>query len=100
VTIARMNGLLDATVAVPQHVVHRAFPTETVILNLETGMYHGLNPTAGRMLEVLDQLGSVSEAATRLAREFEQPLERIEHDLGNLCRDLRERGLIQVTAAE
>ena len=99
-TTARMNGLLDATVAVPQHVVHRAFPTETVVLNLETGMYHGLNPVAGRMLEVLEQLGNVGEAASRLAREFEQPLERIEDDLGSLCRDLRERGLIQVTAAE
>ena len=99
-TLARMNGLLDGTVAVPQHVVHRAFPTETVVLNLETGMYHGLNPVAGRMLEVLEQLGSVSEAATRLAREFEQPLDRIQQDLGTLCHHLRERGLIEVTAAE
>lgn len=98
-TIARMNGLLDATVAVPQHVVHRAFPTETVVLNLETGMYHGLNPVAGRMLEVLEQLGSIDESATRLAREFEQPLERIQEDLGELCKDLHERGLIEVTHA-
>jgi hypothetical protein len=80
-------------------VVHRAFPTETVVLNLETGMYHGLNPVAGRMLEVLEQLGSVSEAATRLAREFAQPLERIQEDLGQLCSDLQQRGLIEVTSA-
>jgi hypothetical protein len=96
VTIARTNGLLDAHVAVPHHVVHRAFPTETVVLNLETGNYHGLNPVAGRMLEVLEQLGSVSESAERLAREFEQPLERIERDLSGLCADLVERGLIEV----
>jgi hypothetical protein len=95
-----MNGLLDATVAVPQHVVHRAFPTETVVLNLETGRYHGLNPVAGRMLEVLEQLGSVEATAARLAREFEQPLERIQQDLSQLCVDLRERGLIEVTGAE
>ena len=99
-TIARTNDLLDATVAVPQHVVHRAFPTETVVLNLETGMYHGLNTVAGRMLEVLEQLGSVAETAVRLAREFEQPLDRIQHDLGRLCADLRERGLIEVSGAE
>lgn len=98
-TIARTNDLLDATVAVPQHVVHRAFPTETVVLNLETGMYHGLNPVAGRMLEVLEQLGGVDETAARLAREFEQPLERIQQDLGQLCADLLERGLIEVTGA-
>ncbi|MGH2761794.1 MAG: PqqD family protein [Thermoleophilaceae bacterium] len=95
-TIARTNDLLDARVTVPQHVVHRAFPTETVVLNLETGRYHGLNPIAGRMLEVLEKLGSVGESAAQLAREFEQPLERIEHDLGNLCSDLRDRGLVEI----
>jgi Coenzyme PQQ synthesis protein D (PqqD) len=100
VTIARTNGLLDAQVAVPHHVVHRAFPTETVVLNLETGKYHGLNPVAGRMLEVLEQLGSVSESAARLAREFEQPLPRIEEDLSRLCADLHERGLIEVVGGE
>jgi hypothetical protein len=100
VTIARTNGLLDAQVAVPHHVVHRAFPTETVVLNLETGKYHGLNPVAGRMLEILEQLGSVSESAIRLAREFEQPLERIEQDLSRLCADLHERGLIEVVGSE
>jgi Coenzyme PQQ synthesis protein D (PqqD) len=96
VTTARMNGLLAAQVAIPHHVVHRTFPTETVVLNLETGTYHGLNPVAGRMLELLEQLGSVSECAERLASEFQQPLERIEQDLGQLCADLLERGLIEV----
>jgi hypothetical protein len=99
VTIARINGLLESQVAVPDHVVHRAFPTETVVLNLETGRYHGLNPVAGRMLEVLEQVGGVSESAVRLAREFEQPLERVEQDLTTLCADLQERGLIEVVGA-
>ena len=37
----------ELKVRVPRHVVHRDFPAQTVILNLETGKYHGLNPTAG-----------------------------------------------------
>jgi DNA-binding CsgD family transcriptional regulator len=45
----------ETRVRVPQHVVHRAFPARTVVLNLETGKYHGLNPTAGRMLTALEQ---------------------------------------------
>jgi hypothetical protein len=98
VTIVRTNGLLDSHVAVPHHVVHRAFPTETVVLNLETGQYHGLNPVAGRMLEVLEQVGSVGASAAQLAREFDQPRERIEQDLSQLCTDLLERGLIEVVA--
>ena len=35
----------SASIVFPQHVVHREFAKETVILNLQSGMYHGLNPT-------------------------------------------------------
>ena len=53
---------------VPAHAVYRAFPSETVVLNLNTGRYHGLNVTAGRMMEVLDASPCVREAVGRLAR--------------------------------
>ena len=42
---------LASKVTRPQHVVYRSFPSETVVLNLQTGSYHGLNATAGRMLD-------------------------------------------------
>ena len=48
------QALLASRARLPQHVVHRSFVAETVVLNLRTGKYHGLNPTAGRMLEALD----------------------------------------------
>jgi hypothetical protein len=85
-------------VAIPQHVVHRTFPTETVLLNLNTGQYHGLNPTAGRMFEVLGEDGSLEQAANRLAEEFSQPLEAVEHDLRDLCTGLIGRGLLEPAA--
>jgi len=92
--------MLNASVSVPEHVVYRSFPAETVLLNLETGKYHGLNPTAGRMLEALEKTRTVREAAARLNGEFDQPLERIESDLCGLCAQLAERGLVAVHAAE
>jgi hypothetical protein len=85
----------EARYRVPEHVVHRSFPAETVVLNLETGRYHGLNPTAGRMLETLDRLGSMEETAVVLAGEYGQPLDTVLTDLAALCSDLIERGLIQ-----
>jgi sigma54-dependent transcription regulator len=88
-----------ARVRVPGHVVHRSFPTETVVLNLETGIYHGLNPTAGRMLETLEQAETIGRAAALLAAEFGQPRSLVERDLCELCRALRERGLVAVDAA-
>ena len=85
------------TVTVPDHVVYRTFTNETVVLNLQTGTYHGLNPTGGRMLEVLERVGRVDEAASRLAAEYARPLAEIEEDLCAFCQDLERRGLIELS---
>jgi Coenzyme PQQ synthesis protein D (PqqD) len=81
---------------IPDHVVYRAFATETVILNLETGKYHGLNPTGGRMLDLLSQDRTVADASRRLAEEYGRPVEEIERDLSDFCVQLADRGLIEL----
>ncbi len=52
-------AVLAATARMPAHVVYREFPAEVVLLNLQTGRYHGLNPTAGRMLRALEERGLI-----------------------------------------
>jgi coenzyme PQQ synthesis protein D (PqqD) len=94
------DPLLDARVRVPEHVVYRDFGDETVVLNLDSGMYHGLNGTAAAMLSVVGESDTVSAAVDRLAGEFEQPREVIERDLLALCRSLSERGLIEHDGGE
>jgi hypothetical protein len=93
------ESLREAKVVVPQHVVHRAFPTETVLLNLQTGQYHGLNPTAGRMFETLEETGDPWETVTRLANEFDLPVEVVQRDLGEFCDGLLGRGLLELAQA-
>lgn len=100
-TSEQQNGTGDAdsigaVVRIPEHVVFRAFPGETVALNLQTGKYHGLNPVAGRMVEVLAASGDVDAAVTVLAGEYEQPRETIEADVRSLCEDLSQRGLVEL----
>ena len=86
---------VPAVVRVPRHVVYRDFATETVVLNLNTGLYHGLNPTAGRMLKLLDEHGEVAAVATQLSNEYRRPRAQIAEDLDTLCRDLLARTLIE-----
>jgi hypothetical protein len=86
--------LLAARVRLPQHVVHRNFVAETVVLNLHTGQYHGLNPTAGRMLDALERAPTVGATVSELAREYGVEQEQIQSDLLLLTRGLLERGLI------
>ena len=91
--------LLAGQARIPPGVVRREFPTETIVLNLDTGQYHGLNPTAGRMLEAMEASPTVADAAARLAQDYDQPVERLEGDLVQLCSDLLARQLIEVRAS-
>jgi hypothetical protein len=88
--------LLEAKITVPDHVVHRAFVSETVVLNLRTGVYHGLNATAGRMLELLQETGSFGETADRLVVEYNRTSVEIHQDLRMLCGELLQRELIEL----
>ena len=91
------RSLLAATVRVPEHVVYRAFVKETVILNLQTGTYHGVNPTGARMLDVLQRSATIGDAAATLAREYGRPRDEIERDLSEFCASLADRGLIDLS---
>lgn len=90
-------SISSARVSIPSHVVYRAFATETVILNLETGRYHGLNSTGGRMLELLDRSDSVAEALAAFAGGYGKDPADVEQDVRTFCARLHERGLIDVT---
>jgi hypothetical protein len=91
---------LDAAARTPDHVVFRAFVNETVLLNLETGLYHGVNPTGGRMLETIVGSDSLRDASTRLAQHYGVPVEQIERDLRTFCVDLEDRGLLVLQPAD
>ncbi|HEY1834215.1 MAG TPA: PqqD family protein [Solirubrobacteraceae bacterium] len=90
--------LLGARVLIPQHVVYRTFPSETVVLNLHTGRYHGLNVTAGKMLDVLKDASAVRDAVGTLASEFRLDPTLVRRDVCSLCRELLQRGLIELDA--
>lgn len=92
------RSLLDASVRLAPHVVHRDFVEETVILNLQSGQYHGLNRSAGRMLELLEGGASPRRTAATLADEHGLPRSQVEADVLRFCADLDARGLVVVQA--
>jgi Coenzyme PQQ synthesis protein D (PqqD) len=89
------QALLAARARLPQHVVHRSFVAETVVLNLRTGKYHGLNPSAGKMLEALEAAPTVGGTVPELADEYGVDPKQIQRDLITLTRELLERGLLE-----
>jgi Coenzyme PQQ synthesis protein D (PqqD) len=88
--------LLGSRLRVPEHVVYRDFVSETVVLNLETGRYHGLNPTGGQILDAVERSETVGEAAETLAVQYERPRDEVEADVLAFCSDLLTRGLVEL----
>jgi hypothetical protein len=94
-----VDDFLRASARVPEHVIYRSFGSETVLLNLQTGHYHGLNPTGGRLMELLEETkGQVAEAVDRLAGEYGESSADIAPDLADFCAQLEERGLLEIDA--
>lgn len=87
-------SILDRRVTLPEHVVSRGFADQTVLLNLKSGNYHGLNAVAVRMLEASTEVPTPREAVASLATEYEQPETVIERDLAELLQGLLDRGLV------
>jgi coenzyme PQQ synthesis protein D (PqqD) len=96
--LRRQSVTLASRVTVPSYVVYRAFARETVVLNLRTGRYHGLNPSGGRILDLLQREPTVGAAAERLGELYAVPTEQATHDLCAFCQDLADRGLIEISA--
>jgi hypothetical protein len=73
---------------------------ETVILNLKTGMYHGLDPVGTRFFEVLKNSSSLAEVHRQLLAEFDVPADRLEADLLALSEDMLAKGILVVAKPE
>ena len=89
---------LGYRVRVADSVVFRELATETVLLDLRSGRYFGLNTTAGRMLQLLSEHGEADRVVELMTDETGQPGEVIARDLDELCTSLSERGLVEVDA--
>lgn len=90
----------DCSVRVPQHVIRRDLVSETVLLNVRTGVYYGLDEIGGRFFTQLSQRETVEGAVQALSGEFDAPLERIREDTVLYCSELLARGLIDLEGTD
>lgn len=69
---------------------------EAAILNLQSGVYYGLNAVGGRVWHLLQEPRTVQDIRDTLLREYEVERDRCERDLLALLQDLAAAGLIEV----
>ena len=88
---------LDSTVCAASHHFDCDLDGEAAILNLKTGVYHGLNPVGAEIWRMLEKPVSVRELLDAMLAQFEVNRDACQADLMRLLDDLNDRGLISVT---
>ena len=94
-----MNDFPDLQVTVPSDVLFRELEGESVILNLKTENYFGLDEVGTRMWALLSGSGSVKAALDALLDEYDVDAATLRKDLEALVEKLSEQGLLEVKGA-
>jgi capsid portal protein len=88
--------LTNTKVKIPEGVVFQPLAEETVVLNMDSGLFFGLTPVASRTWELLAAGHSPQEVHKTLLEEYDVDPVVLENDLQELLRKLTEKGLLQL----
>lgn len=83
-------------VHVPDDVLISNLQDESVILNLDSERYFGLDDVGTRMLSVLSTSSSIEAAYESLAAEYDVDREVLRQDLTTLIESLLQQGLVTI----
>lgn len=84
---------------VPEGVLHQRLDEETVLLDLDSGVYYGLDEVGTRVWELLSAHGSLPEVRRTMLDEYEVNEARLTADLVDLTRELLAAGLLAIDGA-
>ncbi len=83
--------------AIPDDVLISNLQDESVILNLQSERYFGLDSIGTRILTVLTTSESIETAYERLLQEYDVDGQALREDLTALVEDLVEKGLLDIS---
>jgi hypothetical protein len=78
------------------HIIVREVGDEFVMLDLERGVYYGLQDVAARIWRSLASGQSIAETVDAVLDEYEVDRTQLEQDLTRLVEELREAGLVVI----
>ena len=84
----------NTRLSIPPQVMSRVVGDETVVLDLESGMYFGLDGVGKRIWESIGQGRTLGETATTIVSEFEVDEATARADVVDFVGELVERGLL------
>ena len=90
---------LTDKVTIPEQVMARQVGEETVILDLASGIYFGLDPVGARIWQLLGEGRTLAEVCESMLAEYEVQRDEIERDLSDLLAALADKALIKFESA-
>ena len=87
-------------VNVSENQVHTVLDGESVILDLEEGIYYGLDEVGTRIWELLQEPTEVLDVIDTLTKEYDVTRDKCTSDTLHLLEDLQEHNLIDVQNSE
>ena len=94
-----MVSFMDRVV-VSSHVLVRFLDKESVLLNIETERYFGLDETGTRMWQLVTAAPKIEVAYQQLLEEYDVQPELLRENLTDLLNRLVENGLLQVASSD
>jgi len=85
---------LDAKLSIPPQVLSRLVGDETVLLDLATGVYFGLDGVGKRIWESVAEGNDLGQAVADIVAEYEVDEEQARADVIEFASDLLTRGLL------
>jgi hypothetical protein len=87
---------VDDRLALSDQVVVRELSGESVLLDLKSGLYFGLNGVGTRVWNLVADGGSLRDVNAALADEFDAPVAMIEAEVLRFAAELCQHGLCRV----
>jgi hypothetical protein len=91
-----MPVTFDQKLAPTQDTLINVIEDESVLLNLKSESYFGLDQVGTRMWTLLTTSDSIQSAYEALLDEFDVGADRLRQDMGDLIEKLIENGLVEV----
>lgn len=91
-----MTVSFKSKISVPGQVLVRTFQDESVLLNLDSECYHGLDDMGTSMWKALIESENIQAAYETLLSEYEVDEVTLQKDLSAFIERLVERGLVEV----
>jgi hypothetical protein len=92
-----MSVSIKDRVTLPEEVLVSGLEEESVLLNLESEHYYGLDEVGTRMFSVLTTSNSIEAAFETLSKEYDVDQEVLRQDLISLVDQLVSKGLVEIS---